>query len=74
MAGRHQRLDAFPQRAPAACRQLVVAAILGMKMSGPKLTERIDMWVEKFDPAGIREPHPTREARYVEIGPTDRDR
>jgi hypothetical protein len=27
-----------------------------MRMSGPKLSERIDMWVEKFDPAGTREP------------------
>jgi hypothetical protein len=40
-----------------------------MTMSGPKLTERIDMWVEKFDPAGVREPRPARENRYVEIGP-----
>ena len=31
-----------------------------MKMSGPKLTERIDMWVEKFDPAGVREPRAAR--------------
>ena len=41
-----------------------------MKLSGPKLSERIDMWVEKFDPAGVREPRPTREDRYVEIGPS----
>jgi hypothetical protein len=41
-----------------------------MKMSGPKLSERIDMWVEKFDPAGVREPRLPREDRYVEIGPS----
>ena len=41
-----------------------------MRLSGPRLTERVDMWVEKFDPAGIREPRPTRENRYVEIGPS----
>jgi len=41
-----------------------------MKMSGPKLTERIDMWVEKFDPTGVREPRPVRDDRYVEIGPS----
>ena len=41
-----------------------------MKISGPKLTERIDMWVEKFDPAGVREPRPPRDNRYVEIGPS----
>jgi hypothetical protein len=40
-----------------------------MKMSGPTLTERIDMWVAKFDPTGVREPRPAREDRYVEIGP-----
>jgi hypothetical protein len=40
-----------------------------MKMSGPKLTERIDMWVEKFDPTGVREPRPVRDDRYVEVGP-----
>ena len=28
------------------------------------------MWVEKFDPTGVREPRPTRENRYVEIGPS----
>jgi hypothetical protein len=31
-----------------------------MTMSGPKLAERIDMWVEKFDPTGVREPRPGR--------------
>ena len=36
------------------------------ELSGPRLTERIDMWVEKFDPAGIREPRPVRDDRYVE--------
>lgn len=40
-----------------------------MKMSGPKLTERIDMWVEKFDPTGVREPRPVRDDRYVDVGP-----
>ena len=41
-----------------------------MRMSGPRLTERIDMWVERFDPAGVREPRPHRDNRYVEIGPS----
>lgn len=40
-----------------------------MKMSGPKLTARIDMWVEKFDPVGTREPRPVRDDRYVDVGP-----
>ncbi len=41
-----------------------------MRLSGPGLSERIDMWVEKFDPTGVREPRPARENRYVEIGPS----
>ncbi len=41
-----------------------------MRMSGPNLQERVDMWVEKFDPAGTREPRPTREDRHVVIGPS----
>jgi hypothetical protein len=41
-----------------------------MKMSGPKLAERIDMWVEKFDPTGVREPRPASEDRYVDVALT----
>jgi hypothetical protein len=53
------RLDAvFANRAPE-----------WMKMSGPKLTERIDMWVEKLDPEGVREPKPAGDDRYVDVGP-----
>jgi hypothetical protein len=40
-----------------------------MKLSGPTLAERVDMWVEKFDPAGVREPRSPRADRYVEFGP-----
>ncbi|MEO3757906.1 HNH endonuclease signature motif containing protein [Mycobacterium sp. B14F4] len=40
-----------------------------MTMSGPKLTERIDMWVEKVDPEGVREPTAPTEDRYVHVGP-----
>ncbi|ODQ91897.1 HNH endonuclease signature motif containing protein [Mycolicibacterium flavescens] len=40
-----------------------------MKLSGPKLDERIDMWVEKFDPSGVREPKPARDDRYVHVAP-----
>jgi hypothetical protein len=41
-----------------------------MRLSGPKVSERIDMWVAKFDPAGVRVPGQRSEDRYVEIGPT----
>ncbi len=38
-----------------------------MRLSGPKLEERIDWWVERFDPAGRRELAATPEQRYVEF-------
>ena len=41
-----------------------------MRLSGPKLADRIDLWVAKFDPAGVRVPPKTDEQRYVEIEPT----
>jgi Domain of unknown function (DUF222) len=42
-----------------------------MRFSGPKLFERIDMWVMRFDPAGKRVPRERTENRYVEIAATD---
>jgi hypothetical protein len=42
-----------------------------MRLSGPKLFERIDMWVMRFDPAGKRVPGERTENRYVDIAPTD---
>jgi len=42
-----------------------------MRLSGPRLFERIDMWVMRFDPAGKRVPGERTETRYVEIAPTD---
>jgi hypothetical protein len=42
-----------------------------MRLSEPKLFERIDMWVMRFDPAGRRVPGERIEDRYVEIAPTD---
>jgi Domain of unknown function (DUF222) len=42
-----------------------------MRLSEPKLFERIDMWVMRFDPAGRRVPGERTENRYVEIAPTD---
>ncbi len=58
-AGRLARLDsAFAKWAPT-----------WMKMSGPKLSERIDMWVARFDPEGVREPKLPSDDRYVNVGP-----
>jgi Domain of unknown function (DUF222) len=38
---------------------------------GAKTAERIDLWVARFDPAGVRVPGLRSEDRYVEIGPTN---
>ena len=42
-----------------------------MRLSEPKLFERIDLWVLRYDPAGRRVPGERTEDRYVEIAPTD---
>ena len=41
-----------------------------MKLSGPKLADRIDHWIAKFDPCGVRVPPDVEKNRYVEVGPT----
>jgi hypothetical protein len=38
-----------------------------MKLSTPKLRDRIDLWVAKFDPAGVRVPPKVSDNRYVDI-------
>ncbi len=40
-----------------------------MRLSDPKMAERIDMWVTRVDPAGVRVPGLRPQDRYVEIGP-----
>ncbi len=42
-----------------------------MRLSAPKLYERIDMWVMRFDPAGKRISRQRNDDRYVEITPVD---
>jgi hypothetical protein len=41
-----------------------------MKLSGPKLAERIDQWIARVDPDGVRVPPSVDEGRYVEVGET----
>jgi hypothetical protein len=41
-----------------------------MKLSGPKLRDRVDLWVTKFDPAGVRVPPKVKDNRYVDVYPT----
>ncbi len=42
-----------------------------MRLSAPKVLERIDMWVVRFDPAGKRVPRQRDADRYVDIEPVD---
>lgn len=41
----------------------------GCACRGPKLEERIDWWVERFDPAGRRRPHEQPEKRHADLFP-----
>ena len=41
-----------------------------MKLSTPKLADRIDVMIAKFDADGVRVPPTIDEQRYVEVGPT----
>lgn len=41
-----------------------------MKLSGPRLADRIDMVIAKIDPDGVRVPPSVDDNRYVEVGPT----
>ncbi|MUM02744.1 HNH endonuclease signature motif containing protein, partial [Mycolicibacterium sp. CBMA 334] len=42
-----------------------------MRLSGPKLADRVDLWVAKLDPAGVRVPPKIDDSRYVQIEPTE---
>jgi len=41
-----------------------------MKLSEPKLRDRVDQWVARFDPVGVRVPPKVKDNRYVDVGPT----
>lgn len=41
-----------------------------MKLSSPKLADRIDLMIAKFDADGVRVPPDIDRNRYVEVGPT----
>ena len=40
-----------------------------MRLSGPKVRDRVDRWVAKFDPAGVRVPPKVKDNRYVDVDP-----
>ncbi len=42
-----------------------------MRLSGPKLRDRVDLWVSKFDAEAVRVPAGVDEGRCVEIVPTE---
>jgi hypothetical protein len=58
--------DQMPRLDEAIARQ----AEKWMKFSRPKLRDRIDFWIAKFDPAGVRVPPNIEDNRYVDISPT----
>ena len=58
--------DVMPQLDEAIARH----AAKWMKLSGPKLRDRVDLWVAKFDPAGVRVPPKVNTNRYVDVHPT----
>ena len=37
-----------------------------MRLSRPKLRDRVDLWVTKYDPAAVRVPPKVEDSRYVE--------
>lgn len=45
-------------------------AVRWTRLSAPKLVERIDWWVARFDPAGVRLPKKPTDDRYVDIAAT----
>jgi Domain of unknown function (DUF222) len=56
---------------PALDEALARHAEKWMKLSGPKLRDRVDLWVAKFDPAAVRVPPKVDDGRCVEIVPTE---
>jgi Domain of unknown function (DUF222) len=55
---------------PALDEAIARHCVKWMKLSGPKLRDRVDLWVAKFDPAGVRVPPKVNDNRYVEVYPT----
>jgi hypothetical protein len=55
--------DVMPQLDEAIARH----AEKWMKLSGPKLRDRVDLWVVKFDPAGVRVPPKVNDNRHVDL-------
>lgn len=54
---------------PALDEAIARRCVKWMKLSVPKLTDRVDQWVAGFDPAGVRVPPALKDNRYIEITP-----
>ncbi len=59
-----------PERMASVDAALARHVVKWMRFSAPKLIERIDMWIARFDPAGVKQPKKPTEDRFVDIGPT----
>src|SRR5690349_10325110 len=55
---------------PAVDQAIARHAQKWMKLSEPKLRDRVDQWVAKYDPAGVRVPPQVERDRYIEVDAT----
>jgi Domain of unknown function (DUF222) len=59
-----------PDRKAAVDAAIARHCVKWMRLSGPKLCDRVDLWVAKHDPAAVRVPPKVDDSRYVEISAT----
>ena len=66
--GRTDNVD--PDRKAAVDAAIARHCVKWMRLSRPKLRDRVDLWVTKHDPAAVRVPAKVDDARYVEVSET----
>ena len=57
-------------RKPAVDAGIARHCVKWMRLSKPKLRDRVDLWVAKHDPAAVRVPPKVDDGRYIEVGET----
>ena len=57
-------------RKPAVDAAIARHCVKWMRLSKPKLRDRVDLWVAKHDPAAVRVPPKVDDSRYIEVGET----
>jgi Domain of unknown function (DUF222) len=62
--------DVEPDRKPAVDAAIARQCVKWMRLSKPKLRDRIDLWVAKHDPAAVRVPPKVDDSRYIEVDET----